>query len=139
MNSNWIYFGVFLDEKSRNKLFQLTDKLIGNEIDNTWKKYCHHMTIAFNNGSENVRSLYEMYEPYFGFEMELLATHIGFSDDAIAVSVEFDGITNNKIPHITLATPQNGKPVNSNYITKWKKMINPIHLTGVLKSFNKKN
>lgn len=137
MNKNWIYFGVFLDEDSRNKLNKLADSLIGSMIDESWKRYCHHMTIAFNNKTESAQDLYDEYESYFGMDAELLATHIGISDDALAVKVEFDGKTSNKTPHVTLATPQNGKPVNSNYITNWFKIPNPIHLTGILKSFNK--
>ena len=62
MERKWIYFGVFLDEESRNKLQELANKVV---LDN-WKLYCHHMTIAFNNGSEKSIELYNHYKNYFG-------------------------------------------------------------------------
>ena len=42
----------------------------------------------------------------------------------------------NKIPHITIATPPNGKPVNSNKITKWFD-IEPYTVNGKLGHFAK--
>jgi hypothetical protein len=41
------------------------------------------------------------------------------SDDAIAVRVEYEHPSANEITHITIATPPDGKPVNSNNITEW--------------------
>lgn len=133
MNNNWIYFGVFLDSKSKNKLLELTNKV----ADQSWKRYCHHMTIAFNNGSELSKHLYNIYKDYFGTEVKITATHIGISDEAIAVKVFFKGNTANKIAHVTLATPQGGKPVKSNYIENWSRLKTPIDLTGTIEEFIK--
>ena len=133
MKENWIYFGIFLDKESKSILKKIATKL----VDNDWKLYCHHMTIAFNNGSEKSIELYEYYKNYFGARTEIIATHIGISDDAVAVKVQFNGDTLNKIPHVTLATPINGKPVNSNYITNWKPLKTPIKLFGVFSEFKK--
>lgn len=133
MNKNWIYFGVFLDSKSKNKLLELTNKV----ADQSWKRYCHHMTIAFNNGSELSKHLYNSYKDYFGTEVKITATHIGISDEAIAVKVYFKGNTANKIAHVTLATPQGGKPVKSNYIENWRRLKTPIDLTGTIEEFIK--
>jgi hypothetical protein len=133
MNKNWIYFGVFLDLKSKNKLLELTNKV----ADQSWKRYCHHMTIAFNNGSELSKHLYNIYKEYFGTEVNITATHIGISDEAIAVKVYFKGNTANKIAHVTLATPQGGKPVKSNYIENWRRLKTPIDLTGTIEEFIK--
>lgn len=134
MNKNWIYFGVFLDSKSKNKLLELTNKV----ADQSWKRYCHHMTIAFNNGSELSKDLYSRYKDYFGTEVKITATHIGISDEAIAVKVYFKGDTANKITHVTLATPQEGKPVKSNYIENWRRLKTPIVLTGSIEEFIKR-
>ena len=132
-NKNWIYIGVFLDEETKKQLKTLTKKV----LDDNWKLYCHHMTIAFNDGSNKALSLYNIYKEYFGTKTEITATHIGVSKDAIAVKVDFKGQTMNKTPHVTLATPIDGKPVNSNYITEWQPLIKPIKLTGIFSSFNK--
>lgn len=133
MKENWIYFGIFLDEISKSNLKKIATKI----VDKNWKLYCHHMTISFNNGSEESIKLYNYYKNYFGEKTEIIATHIGISDDAVAVKVQFNGDTLNKIPHVTLATPINGKPVNSNYITNWKPLKTPIKLFGVFSEFKK--
>lgn len=130
---NWIYIGIFLDKETTEQLKVLTGKV----LDKDWKLYCHHMTIAFNDGSDKALSLYNIYKEYFGAKTEIMATHIGVSKDAIAVKVDFKGQTSNKTPHVTLATPIDGKPVNSNYITNWSPLIKPIKLTGIFSSFNK--
>lgn len=130
---NWIYFGVFLDDASRNKLTDLALKV----VEPDWKLFCHHMTIAFNDGSEIAQDAYNEYKKYFGRALDIYATHIGKSEDAIAVKVDYNRGTLTKFPHVTLATPQGGKPVNSNYITNWIKLKRPIKLTGIIKSFNK--
>ena len=134
MDNNWIYFGVFLDDESRNKLFELASEV----VEPDWKLYCHHMTIAFNNGSEKAQSAYNQYKHHFGKTTDIYATHVVFSDDASAVKVYFKQGTLTNLPHVTLATPQGGKPVNSNYITEWYELKTPIKLSGVIKSFNKK-
>lgn len=132
-SKNWIYFGVFLDNQSKERLASLVNPL----IDENWKKYCHHMTIAFNNGSIKAQSAYDEYEPYFGVGVDLVATHIGISNDAIAVKVDFNGKTQNRYPHVTLATPIGGKPVDSNFITKWQPLEEPIELYGTFRAFTK--
>ena len=131
MNSNnWIYFGIFLNDDSKKNLYRATKEFIP---DNNWKIFCHHMTIAFNNRSQEAQELFHQYQPMFNKQESLVATHIGISEDAIAVKVNFNGPTANKIPHITIATPQNGKPVNSNYIQHWMPLDEEINLTGIIK------
>ena len=133
--NKWIYFGIFIDTKSQlRNLKALNDNEI--EIPNDWKRFNHHMTIAFNNGSEESQSLYELYKPQMGKKASLLINGIGVSDDAIAIRVVFNAPKLNKIPHITIATPPNGKPVNSNKITKWFD-IEPYTISGVLEQFVK--
>ena len=133
MEKKWIYIGIFLNKESRNKLKELANKIV---LDN-WKLYCHHMTIAFNDGSKEANEAYNFYKNFFGAQTYVIATHIGISNDAIAVKVETDETTLNKIPHITLATPIDGKAVNSNYITRWYKLNDPINLRGSFSEFKK--
>lgn len=134
MDNNWIYFGVFLDNVSRNKLLELASQV----VEPDWKLYCHHMTIVFNDGSEKAQLAYNEYKQHFGKVTDIYATHVGISDDAVAVKVYFKQGTLTNFPHVTLATPQGGKPVNSNYITDWYELKVPIKLSGTIKSFNKK-
>lgn len=130
---NWIYFGVFLDKNSSEYILNK----VGEYVPENWKLFCHHMTIAFNNKTENVENLYQTYKERFGEQVNLTITELGISDDAIAVKVNYDGEIMNDIPHITVATPLNGKPVNSNFIRKWKP-IEPFNVTGILNAFMKK-
>lgn len=130
-NRDWIYLGVFLDDDSRKKLVELAKTVMGD----TWRIYCHHMTIAFNNRRKEALDMYEYYQPEFGKEIDLVATHIGISEDAIAVKIDYNDKSLNKFPHITLATPYDGKPVNSNYIHNWKPLEEPISLHGTINCF----
>lgn len=140
-NKNWIYFGVFIDTLSKtNNLIALRTHNI--TVPKDWKMFNHHMTIAFNNGSEGSKSLYNYYQIYLEDSsmknpfVSLVVDGIGISDEAIALRVKWNLPIANKIPHITIATPQNGKPVNSNKITQWID-IEPYQITGMLQVFSK--
>ena len=133
--NNWIYFGVFIDENAKY-LNEIAIEKQGMDIPFDWKMFNHHMTIAFNNKTEDAQNLYNVYKHTFGKTITITVDGIGVSDDAIAVRIKFNGPIANKIPHITIATPQTGKPVNSNYITKWYD-IEPYDITGTLNEFTK--
>lgn len=133
--NNWIYFGVFIDENAKH-LNEIAIEKQGIDIPFNWKVFNHHMTIAFNNKTEDAQNLYDVYKHTFGKTITITVDGIGVSDDAIAVRIKFNGPIANKIPHITIATPQTGKPVNSNYITKWYD-IEPYDITGTLNEFTK--
>lgn len=133
----WIYFGVFINEISKlRNLKALQDN--GITIPDDWKFFNHHMTIAFNDGSEKSQDLYNKYHPFFGTSKKLIIDGIGISDDAIAVRVNYGNVLPiaNKMPHITIATPPNGKPVNSNKITNWID-IEPYKIHGKIGHFAK--
>lgn len=135
------YSAVVLDEASQQKLkdFALdpdTDVKV-NSIrlpihvrDNGWKVYCHHMTINMGNLPEHLKS-------YLDSDQKLEAIAIGVSDKAVAVKVigTMAGHSKNDIPHVTIAVnaKEGGKPVDSNKITKWKKLETPIKLSGIVK------
>ena len=133
--NNWIYFGVFIDNDAKNKLIKLIDEY-NVQIPKNWKKIFHHMTIAFNNGSDESKDLYVKYKHLFGKQFALQVNGIGVSDDAIAVRVNYQLPISNKTPHITIAVPIGGKPVNSNYIKKWFD-TKSIIINGTLQEFTK--
>lgn len=133
MDKKWIYFGVFIPPFAKfENLRALSDN--GVKIPEGWKLVNHHMTIAFNDGSERAQKLYDFYKKVFGKQTNITIDGIGVSDDAIAVRVRFGNPIANKIPHITIAIPQNGKPVNSNKITNWVD-IEPYEISGVVTHF----
>lgn len=134
---DWIYFGIFLDDKSKSRTLEAVSNN-GVSIPNDWKIFNHHMTIAFNNHSEEAEKLYNYYRRYI-VDMSptnLVVDGIGYSEEAIALRVRWNLPIANKIPHITIATPPNGKPVNSNKITTWVD-IRPFTLAGWIREFKK--
>ena len=81
------------------------------------------MTIVFGEG------LPENLKDDLGKRVPLKLKSVGMSDDAIAVQVE-GYPSKNKIPHITIAIPQDGKPYNSNLITDWRAIDEDFILYG---------
>lgn len=116
-----LYSAVVLDEESRDKLLALMRLYV--EVPEDWKKLAYHMTIIFKDGlpAELKDDLNE--------DVTLTVKTIGVSDNAIAVAVEGYPSTKDN-PHITLAIPPDGKPVNSNDIKDWRDVENEILLIG---------
>ena len=131
---NWIYLGIFIDEKSKQDILNLLKENDVN-IPQDWKIINHHMTIAFNDKSEDAQKLFDFYQDNVNPIQSVQVDAIGISNDAIAVRVQFYEPIANKIPHITVAIPQNGKPVNSNYIQNWLNVKNKIVVNGIIKPF----
>lgn len=129
--SNVEYYGLFIDEPSKEKLKSLVPNW-------AYKIYCDHMTLAHRTIFTD--EIIEKCESMVGKEFDIYATEIGVSDDVIAVGVETNCLSFNKLKHITLCTltPQS-KPVQSNYITDWRKLKNPILLRGTVKPFMRKS
>lgn len=124
--SNWIYAGIFLDNKSKSKL---KNKFT---IPQGWNKYFDHMTIVFNDGTTKATEVKSIVDKMINREVRLKVVSSGISDKAYAVHVELPaGIPcANKISHITLATSPTGKPVDSNYIEDWIDIYEDIYVTG---------
>jgi len=132
--SNIVYSGIILDQKSIDLLLS-TFIYPYNEYSD-WIKIAHHMTICMGELPEHIKRY------WLDEEVTLTVTEIGVSDKAIAVKVTgFFSITKpikdlndiDRFPHITLAiNPIDAKPVDSNFITDWKK-IQPITLKGIVK------
>lgn len=113
-----MYSGIFLDNKSK--------LLLGTKmyVPSGWKKYGDHMTIKMGRLPDNLIDKK-------GKKFTLTINSIGVSDTNIAFGVK-SNLSTNKIPHITWAVDTDkGKPVDSNKIKKWKKII-PFTVTGIL-------
>jgi hypothetical protein len=106
--SDVLYSAVVIEKASQNVLFHNLD----NMIPEGWIKYGHHMTI--NLGPLKDKSI-------LGTEQYLVVNKVGISDMAMAVAVQSGIETKNEISHVTVAiNPDGGKPMMSNYITKWQ-------------------
>jgi hypothetical protein len=118
---------VVLDEQSKNRL--LTE--FGSKIPDGFEKIAHHMTITMGGLPPEKKG-------DVGKTVTLLATHIGISEKAIAVKVS-GYFTTNKNPHVTLAIDRNGgaNPVDSNKITNWETLPQPISLSGKVTEYSR--
>jgi len=128
MTRNWIYYGIFLDEESKEKLLDECEAIV--EIPDDWKIYCDHMTLVFNSIDDHIKereNVAASIDPHLGETVELVVDSIGISDDAIAFGVDYP--TENEHSHITVATSPGTPPVKSNLIEKWVQ-INSFTVNG---------
>jgi len=106
--SDVLYSCVLLEKASQNVLFYNLEKM----IPEGWVRIGHHMTICMGPLKDKT---------ILGTDQYLVVNKVGISDMAMAVAVESDIETKNKIPHVTVAiNPDGGKPVMSNDITNWQ-------------------
>ena len=120
----WIYYGIFLDEKSKEELRDFLPILEG------WKVYCDHLTVVFNKNLDLVTASdwIKYCESMLGQTISLMVISVGISEKAIAVGINYK--TNNRISHITIATAPGVAPVESNNIEEWIPLKNHFELTG---------
>lgn len=120
---NYQYFGLFLDEPTRNKLMQV---IIGNPIicNLVFQRgstiYLDHCTLLHKNQHEEKMANDLQYRIDGNFR--LIVNKIGISEKAIAFGVELGDQylpCANAKPHITICTINKGKLVDSNGIATW--------------------
>ena len=127
MAQNVVYYGIFIDKESKNKLKSLVPRT-------AYKVYCDHMTLA--HSSTFTDDVVNTCNGLLGKEFTITATTIGKSKDAMAVGIETDCFSVNNHKHITLCTmTPSSKPVQSNYIENWAKLKKPIILKGTVMAF----
>lgn len=119
--ANLLYSAVVLDDDDQDNLIMFVDDYV--DIPLNWKKIAHHMTMGFK------QPVPEHLRDDIGKTVQLTVKEIGVSEDAIAVKV--DGYpSSNKIPHVTIAIPKDGKPFHSNLITDWRPVDEEIIIKG---------
>lgn len=128
IEKNWIYIGIFLDKKSREKLKTLYP------TPENWNEYYDHMTVVFNDGTDIANAVKSINETNIGKVFKLNVVSVGVSDKAFAIHVELPlgVVCANKIAHVTLAVSDNGSAVDSNYITNWSDIYTPFEITGTM-------
>lgn len=156
----WQYYGLFLTKDSRIKLLdflrsnkcpiQATLAIYYIMLAKINRVYLDHCTLLHtaqydkNSFTDNlIKSRLDLALADNKVKANLNITHIGISNKAAAFKVslqdsEFDVcsltlLCANKIPHITICTFNGGKPVNSNNITKWYDLDEPIEIETILK------
>ena len=139
-NRKWIYCGVFLDDESKKILMQKVLDWFPNQKSNfdSWKWYCDHITLVFNNikNPDPSAQAYgeQIIENDIGKPVDITVVGVGATcasgfgeKDIIAVKVELDPVSGikslNEQPHITCIAKPGVKPVMSNRISKWTPLI----------------
>ena len=133
---NFQYFGLFLDEETKKGLLDVfltyleEDNSIGYLMD---KIYLDHCTLLHVSQLHDNQVFYDYLNTRVGEKFSIIINGIGISNKVAAFKVtDYSVVCANKIPHITIATFNGGKPVDSNNITEWKD-IEPIIVETTLK------
>lgn len=117
-----MYTAIFLDAESKKKLLECFD------IPKGWKICADHMTT--NMGTIEAGPAAD----FFDQQVDLTVKSVAQNNLVMAVGVDCEVPSVNKIKHITLAfNPQGGKPKMSNQLESWKVLETPIILQGTLK------
>lgn len=130
---NFQYFGLFLDEDTRDKLLSFIKTEINSSIiDDAERVFLDHCTLLHVSQLHGNSELYSYLEEHLGEKVPVKITALGMSEKAFAFKVVLPMyICANNIPHITIATYYGGKPVDSNHITEWES-IKPIEVITTL-------
>ena len=130
---NFNYYGIFLDNTTRDNLIEHILKpykdIIGNNplyLDHS--TVVHHIHLKTSIGKE----IYGICHNSLKKTYKIIINSIGISDKAMAFGVTMDIPCINKCPHITITTFNGGKPKDSNDIVEWKP-IAPITIFGELR------
>lgn len=131
------YFGLFLEDKTKikllgiflNFLYENNNSLILDD-DNIILDHC---TLLHVSQLHDNQVFYDYLNARVGETFSMIINGIGISNKAAAFKIaDYSVVCANKIPHITIATFNDGKPVDSNNITEWKD-IEPIIVKTILK------
>lgn len=130
-NGDFVYIGLFLTEESRNKLYDIFTIPLESKV------YMEHCTLLFKRTQMEHKNAQKVIDAYVNqlnkknHNVTLIITAIGYSDKVIAVKVNPNVPCCNDVPHITLCTLNDGKPSDSNNITKWRNLDTPIKVKGI--------
>lgn len=148
----WQYYGLFIDKETHDKLIDvLVDYHWIGTLNDSEKEYLDHCTLLHISHLKNddTISLNRLIKARLDYllknnivEANVMITAIGISEKAMAFRVVIlnnsSGIYDyeicaNEIPHITICTFNGGKPVDSNMITDWHDLDEPVIIKTILK------
>ena len=132
-NNNILYISIDLDTKSRHKLKYFCEEDVIEQFSDDAVYKCHHMTIS--HYSRLTPDILDWCIKNKNKEFKFYVDNIGFSDKAIAVGIDIDGVPcTQAYPHITVAVNRatGGKPVDSNYIRDFEDVYENVELSGTV-------
>lgn len=146
------YYGLFLTKKSRNKLRDyLIDSPYQLALLMSTKEYLDHCTLLHVSQEKDHADLKKLLDTLCTMAVQhgvrkhsLIVNAVGMNDKALAFRVSmpqigsmrtgelrFTPLCANTTPHITICTFGDGKPQDSNNITKWTE-IEPMSITTLI-------
>lgn len=131
---NWVYYGVFFSTDTKRFLIERAKDIV--DIPKDWKVYGDHMTIIFNDGTEEKNNQAKVLDNVLGWKQNLRIVSIGISEEAIAFGIS-NYKTQNEHSHITIAVAPGSKPVKSNEIKNWTPILG-FYVTGKIGKISKK-
>ena len=123
------YIGLFVNPKDKNRLLDLVKKYY-NFSEEDCKIFIDHCTLLHKSKLKH-ENAYRVIERYLEDKDKLETVKIigiGRSDKAMAFRLLLNVPCTNDIPHITIATFNGGKPVDSNYISNWIYFEQPLNI-----------
>ena len=134
---NFHYFGLFLGANTKNKLMNiLTDNIDYNIALNVADKiFIDHCTLLHVSQLHSNSEVFNDLNNRLGENIQIKIEGIGISDKTMAFKATLprNVYSINRTPHITICTFNGGKPVESNNITKWFLLEEPIQIKTTLK------
>ena len=136
MKNNFNYYGLFFNIDVRDKIIDFVVNAMPGLDTTKAKLHCNHCTLLYKTQYWNNRDLYNTLNVLCHDSNEYFITidGIGWNDKALALRVkDVKNICANNTPHITILTFDNGKPFDSNKITKWVDIKEPFVIKTYLK------
>jgi hypothetical protein len=125
-----VYFGIFLDEKSKKILIDTMSKF----VPSGWDFKCDRCTLAFGNPDDHP-DVKEYIAANLSNKVKMKVDSIGVAVEVFAVGVTGDFKSTIERPHIPVAVPPGGHSKNSNFIKTWKDYAPKFELTGTVDTF----
>lgn len=129
-NGEAVYFGIFLDDESRERL----ENAMKDRIPSGWMPKCERCTLAYGD-PDPFPEVKEYIAANLGKVVELTVDSIGGNHDALAVGVNGDFKSMIRYPHVPVAIPAGGHSRYSNFITMWERYHMDEPLRGVVDAF----
>jgi hypothetical protein len=116
------YTGIVLHSADQQRLISHVETM----IPENWKIEAHHMTCNMRGAEEGPAT------DWLGKEVELIAKTISKDNKVVAVGVDTEVPSVNRIKHITIAISPEGRPADSRDLTNWEP-ITTLKIRGVVK------
>ena len=143
MEKNFEYFGLFIDDNTfKQETINFFNNILLKDKRQIKNFYFDHCTLLHKSQLKDNEELYYYLENNLGKQVMIQLVAIGENDKVLAYKValpnNFCVNCANKIPHITVLTFKNEKPVDSNGITEWKG-IYPVNVMTTLRKVSYSN